>query len=74
MAEFCRVRGVPRTCFFTWRRKLEGAPAATPAFVEVKLPAVRAGLVLELRPGRQIRVEAGFDAGLLRRLLEVLEG
>ncbi|HVA64794.1 MAG TPA: transposase [Terriglobales bacterium] len=37
VAEFCRARGVPRTCFFAWRRKLEAAPAATPAFLEVKL-------------------------------------
>ncbi len=73
VAEFCRARGVPRTCFFAWRRKLEAAPAATQAFLEVKLAPAPAGLVLELGQGRQIKVEAGFDAGLLRRLLEALE-
>ena len=73
VAEFCRARGVPRSCFFTWRRKLETAPAATKAFLEVKLQPAPVGLVLELEKGRRIQVENGFDAGLLRRLLEVLE-
>jgi uncharacterized protein (AIM24 family) len=69
---FCRQQGVAACTFYAWRRRL-----AKPTFVEVKAGAservtASSPLVLVLRGGVRVQVRAGFDAGLLRRLVEAL--
>jgi hypothetical protein len=48
---------------------------ASPAFLPVRVDAVASGAALEVvtAGGHVLRVRTGFDAELLRRLLEVLE-
>ena len=66
-----------------WRKRLESEPGeTTPAFQEVRRAVVveRRGVVeserieVVLRSGVILRIGASFDAGVLRRLLTVLEG
>ena len=81
-AAFCRERGLWPSSFFRWKRILEGAKPV-PGFVEVELGATAAGeagaeakpggVTVEVRGGRRLRVERGFDAELLRQVLRVLE-
>jgi hypothetical protein len=58
------------------RTKASRRPVATglPAFVPVTVEAAGAwALEVVVAPGRLLRVRAGFDAAVLRRLLAVLE-
>jgi hypothetical protein len=86
--EYCRRRGFSEPSFYAWRRVLlhrgllangpapqaEPAPP-NPAFVKITVkaddPAPAIEVVLASR--RIVRVPAGFDAGMLRQLLRLLE-
>jgi hypothetical protein len=56
-------------------RRSERRPAERGAFVEVALAAAAApaGIEVVVREGVRIRVEGGFDAELLRRVVAALE-
>ena len=75
--DYCDLAGVCVPTFYLWRRRVEGPPAVTPAFVPVRLvaePPVNGGsLELVLAGGRRVRVLPGFDAKTLRQLLAILE-
>lgn len=82
---FCADRGVSVTALDKYRRRHgSGSSAATGQLVAVELvrglgeTAQRVGersgaLLVELRNGRRIAVDRGFDATTLERLLTVLE-
>jgi hypothetical protein len=64
--------------FYSWRRRFQRRLAERSAFVAVNVagndrPAQAGVLELVLGNGRVVRVEPGFDAATLRRLLAVLE-
>lgn len=76
--EFARREGVNPSTLGWWRSILNDSRQAPElSFVEVALPevtsAASAHLEVVLVNGRTVRVPAGFDAGELRRLLDVLE-
>ena len=81
VAAYCRRKGVTETSFYRWRKRLRNEEAARPRFVPVEIvdaravgrPAVEAGVEIELRGDRRVRVSAGFDADVLRRAVGVLE-
>jgi hypothetical protein len=59
-----------------WRKEAEGRSSPPgPAFVRVEVARrpEEHGLTLEVGPAR-LRVEPGFDAGLLREVVEALTG
>jgi len=76
-SQFAKREGIDPSRLRKWRRRLKVAPFASAAaedcrFVEVRAP----NLVLveiELRSGRVLRVADSIDAGVLRRLIQVLE-
>jgi hypothetical protein len=80
---FCRLHDLPEPHFYFWRRALDERDRDTPAFVPVQVvpepgpvqpsdvPA--SGLELLLAGGRVLRINPGFDADTLRRLLTLLE-
>lgn len=70
---FCRREGLGVSTFFAWRRRLVSGPR--PAFVEVTAAAVAAEvepIELMLALGIVVRVRSGFDAVLLRQVVEAL--
>lgn len=81
VAAFCRREGLAESSFFTWKRKLATAAAATPVFVEATVAddapsaAQPAGLIeVRLCGGRRVRVRrAGFDRDLLVQVVTALE-
>ena len=75
VAAFCRERGIPRTPFFSWRRKLAAEAAGFVAARVAEPEAAPPGGAIEvgLRGGRRLRVEQGFDRELLAELIAVLE-
>jgi hypothetical protein len=65
--------------FYWWRRKLDQTDDRKPAFVpvhivadEVQKPAAR-GIEIVLANGRCLRVQPGFDADTLVKLVDLLE-
>ena len=79
-AQFCLRRGINEQTFSYWRRQLIAAPvASTPPsqaalFREITPAAVvPGGDVLHLRIGVvRLTLRSGFDAGLLRAVVEAL--
>jgi hypothetical protein len=76
---FCARHGLATARFYNWRRVLQRRAAEQPAFVPVQVvadvvPAQTSALEVVLTDGRAVRVDPGFDATTLRRLLAVLEG
>ena len=82
VAAFCRVRGLPVSHFYYWKKRLR--EVATPPFVEVQVakPHLRSrhsrsalGPTIEVRlsNGRSLIVAPEFDASHLRALLAVVE-
>ncbi len=73
---FCAERGLKPSTFFAWRRRLVGAAeSAGNGFVELMTrrdEASAPGLELVLARGVVVRVGQGFDADLLRRVVETL--
>ena len=87
MSAVARKHNVAPNLLFRWRKDF-GAdrprPRPVPAFMPVALPASATassspestgGLIeIELIGGRRLRVDAAIDVGVLRRVIEVLEG
>jgi hypothetical protein len=81
---FCRAHGVPAQTLDYYRRMRRGKMASTPRLVPVELVGASGGgslgvashsarLRVELRNGRQIVVEEGFSAALLKSVVAALE-
>jgi transposase-like protein len=74
IARFCDHHGLAVSTFFVWRRKLSEPDA--PTFVELTHEAasasVDAPIELVLTGDVLVRVHAGFDAALLRQVVEAL--
>jgi transposase len=80
---FCSEQGLSEPSFYAWRRTLAERDAQAVHFVPVQVvpqepcverpDAAASGLELVLAAGRRLRVERGFDAPTLQRLLAVLE-
>ncbi len=70
---FCRRHQLPASTFFAWRRKLSEPNASM--FVELTHeaePASAAPIELVLPGGVVVRVREGFDASILRQVVEAL--
>ena len=80
VAAFARQHGLSSVRLLRWRAQLEHR--AVPVFHPVQVVqgaqaaamATTAGLDLEVRGGRRIRVYAGFDPVLLEELVRTVEG
>jgi hypothetical protein len=89
-AEFCRRRDVKLVTFVWWKRQLQRVPggvadvpkrrgrpakAASPRFVEVRLPGTSSFPAYEvvLARGRSIRVPSQFDSRILSQLITAVE-
>jgi hypothetical protein len=77
---FCRRYGVSEQRVRYWQRRLAASAdvTAAPVFLPVRIVTPRIAVADEpieivVRGERTVRVRAGFDQGLLRRVLEVLE-
>ncbi|MDX2037238.1 MAG: hypothetical protein SFX72_11355 [Isosphaeraceae bacterium] len=82
--EFCRRHRLSEPSFHGWRRTLQERdarrPATPPAFVPVIVRDERpadttpdAGLVIELRGGRLLRLPGSMPAGRVAELVRALE-
>ena len=79
--EFCEAESVPQSAFYFWRRTLteraderEVPRAGTrPQFVPVRVTHVSSAIEVMTTTGRVVRVQAGFDAALLRSVLAAVE-
>lgn len=80
---FCEAHGLAQPTFYAWRRSLAHRDPKHVQFVPVQvIPETRpvsttdeafSGLELVLNDRRRLRIQAGFDAATLQRLLTVLE-
>ncbi len=71
ISDFCEQRGISRTHYFAWKRKVAEASAAP--FVAVRVVEDAATRGIEVRAGRyRVWVEPGFDGAHLRAVLEAL--
>jgi len=78
VAAFCRREGLAQQRFYAWRRILALRDAAQTALVPVRIAAEPRGVLdgsveVILGNGRRLRVRPGFEAGLLRQVVAVLE-
>lgn len=82
--EFCRRHRLSEPSFYGWRRTYQERdarrPAAPPAFVPVIVrdepptpSAAEAGLVIELRVGRALRLPGSISARRVAELVRALE-
>jgi transposase len=80
--EFCRRHRLSEPSFYGWRRTLQERdarqPAKPPAFVPVVVREGRrvvhdAGIVIELRGGRLLRLPGSTPAGRVAELVRALE-
>ena len=73
VSAFCEAHDLAASTFFAWRRRV--GRTAEPTFVELTTSsrATASGSIeLVLPCGVTVRVHAGFDAGLLRQVVEAL--
>jgi hypothetical protein len=78
---YCQQQNLSQATFYYWQRTLAARDRATPSFTAVRVvpdpkPEVLASggaFELVLNNHRILRIEPGFDASTLRRLLAVLE-
>ena len=84
VAAFCRTRGLRDGQFYDWKKRLrrhaaesfvavEMAATETPAAASAAALVLGAPIEIRLRHGRTLLVGPDFDAGHLRRLLQILE-
>ncbi|RMF71127.1 MAG: hypothetical protein D6740_07175, partial [Alphaproteobacteria bacterium] len=82
---FCAERGLPKTTFWKWRRRLrqDGDATKPPKFVPLRLgpapvagqrQAQPSGVEIVLPVGYRLRLDRGFDPDTLLAALAVLEG
>jgi hypothetical protein len=78
--EFARRHAVQEQRVRAWTKRFPKMMTSTPAFLPVRVRSesraaelVPAGLEVRVRGGRSVRVEVGFDAELLRRVVAALE-
>ena len=80
---FCAAENLKEAQFYAWRRELrlrDAEASVKPGFAEVvPFPAAggderSSGVSVELSCGRRVRVERGFDASVLRAVLEAVAG
>lgn len=74
-AEFCRQRGISAQTFSTWRRRAAEASLPVPLFRRVSPEQVSrlSDPSLTLKIGiAEVLIKPGFDAGLLRAVVEAL--
>jgi hypothetical protein len=73
---FCEQRGISEQSFYSWRKRLRSPAPTRFALVEtgVGRPTVpvESGLELVLTTGECLRIGAGFDPSVLRRVLAAL--
>jgi hypothetical protein len=73
---FCKERGIVEQSFYVWRKRLREQEPMRFALVETtptgREPRMEAGLELVLARGERLRIGAGVDLALLRRVLELL--
>ncbi len=77
MLAYCREHGLSYTPLVRWRRRLErvSAPAPTLTLIPVVASAPnRCPIVIRLPNGVGIEVADGFDAALLRAVVQTLQG
>jgi transposase-like protein len=77
VAAFAAREGIDPQRLYFWRRRVGEGPAATtvpPTFVEVRHAAGCERVEVALRSGRVIRVAESIDPGVLRGLVNALEG
>jgi hypothetical protein len=77
-ADYCRRHDLSYDRFIYWKRKFQ--PGSSPAFIELKLPAVPYPKMLPRESSLrvavsrfQISVDPGFDPAVLRDLVHTLE-
>jgi hypothetical protein len=75
-AAYCASHGMSEQSLRRWRNEVEGRPSSrAPGFVRIEVARRPPSRVLTLEVGRaRVRVEAGFDAELLRDVVEALSG
>ncbi len=82
--EFCRQRGLQKSQFYWWRRRLkarrpqrilskQNKGQASFALVSDKPEAMDAGIELVLAGGRRLRIRKGVDETTLRTVLSAME-
>lgn len=90
VSAFCRVKSIPASSLFAWRRKLapraQSRPAGTgtvepkgsgaPGFVQVKAATdgKPSAIELRLKGDRRLLVRTGFDPDMLAGVIRLLEG
>lgn len=81
LAAFAREHGIPIAKLRRWKGRL-GRPAPAVAFHRVKVSGGQGGALAHpsassvdvvVRGGRSLRVHSGFDAELLRQVVEAME-
>jgi hypothetical protein len=75
---FCARQDLTQASFYLWRRELQRRDAAVVSFVPVQIAASEApgpatGIEILLAGKRRVRVEPGFDALTLQRVVAALE-
>jgi hypothetical protein len=74
--QFCEEQRLTEQAFYAWRKRLQKEQATRFALVETgpaeRRPATEAWLELVLPRGERLRINAGVDCTVLRRVLEVL--
>ena len=75
---FCARHGLAQANFYIWRRELQRRDGAAVSFVPVEVVATEAsgpasGIEILLAGKRRVRVEPGFDALTLQRVVALLE-
>ena len=75
MARFARERGYSHSTLEKWAQAVreEDKSISAPRFVRLAAASVPSALVVEIGAAR-VRVEQGFDPGLLREVISALEG
>ena len=78
VARFCKDQGLTEQAFYFWRKRLRNQQPVRFALLETEAvrqqPATDVGLELVLATGERLRISAGVETAMLRRVLEALRG
>ncbi len=83
-AQFIKLKGLPDSSFYIWRKRLLGAEGSGPSpvqtshtagpFIQVKMPQSNAcGLELVLVSGHRLKISAGMNQETLAQTVSVLK-